>query len=98
MRVLVFRGVLCLGTTLLFAQQGATLVGRVEQNGRPESSALVVLTSTRDGSVSYRTVANENGEFKFENVPPGSYSISSDGYEYARRAAGVRATLEITLR
>ena len=97
MRVLLLFGVLCIFTTLVLPQQqGATLVGRVEQKGVPVSGATVILTSQSDG-VTYRTVANKSGEFKFENVPPGRYTVTTDGDENAPRSGAVQL-IEITLR
>ena len=102
MRVLLLFGVFCFCTASVFPQQGATLVGHAENSGQAERQALVILTSRNDPSVSFRTVADENGNFRFENVPPGRYILSSggrQGFDPSRSSIrSVRASANVTLR
>lgn len=81
-----------------FGQFNATLSGRVEQNGSPEGEAAVGLRSRDNEKISFSATADEQGNFRFDNVPPGRYSITSGGNPSAGRAVGVIASEIVSLR
>lgn len=57
------------------------LVGKVRsaKAGTPIGEALATLTD-QDGNVVTSTVTGGDGQFVFENLPPGSYTIAATGY------------------
>ena len=80
-----------------FAQSGATVVGTVRQDDRPEPEAVVGLRSKSDTKREFLTTADKDGNFRFENVPPGEYTITSAGKANSGRPIGVIAKDEIRL-
>src|SRR5574338_635648 len=80
-----------------FAQSGATVVGTVRQDDRPEPEAVVGLRSKSDSKREFLTTADKDGNFRFENVPPGEYTITSAGKANSGRPIGVIAKDEIRL-
>lgn len=54
------------------AQSGSTLQGRVvlERDDRPVSEAVVTIIELRRSAMT-----DENGNYRFENVPPGNYRV-----------------------
>jgi hypothetical protein len=54
-----------------------TIKGRVIQGSRPQPGLTVELRDEDGKKVIKATKADENGEFKFEDVPPGSYTMFS---------------------
>ena len=81
--------------TVAAAQTGATVSGKVTQgeNQEPLSGALVVIDELRR-----ETRAAEDGSYRFENVPPGSYHVGvrAEGYT-TRRAEVTVGTTPVTL-
>ncbi len=98
MKALTVLGIICSLTMGIFAQQGATLTGTVRQGDRSEENAIVALTLRKDKSVTFTTTADENGNYRFDNVPPGVYTVSSGGAEDSRRAIGVTASADVNLK
>ena len=84
-------------TVAVFAQQSVTLRGKVVQDKRPESKAVVGLRSKSVASIEFTVTADENGEFVFDNVPPGDYIVSSGGRANSMRAIGVGARESVSL-
>ncbi len=76
-------------TISVFAQNGATLSGRVTQDKDPEEYAIVSLFSTKDPNVIFTVKADEKGNYRFENIPRGSYRLHTSGKENAGRQVGV---------
>jgi iron complex outermembrane receptor protein len=76
----------CLMPSLVTAQSGTTLSGTVTQasNNQPLSGALVVIDELRR-----ETRAGDDGAFKFENVPPGSYHVGVRAEGYSTRRTDV---------
>ena len=81
----------------VFAQQTASLRGKVVQDKRPEGKAVVVLRSRSGPTVEFTVTADENGEFVFENIPSGDYTVSSGGRKNSGRAIGVGARESVRL-
>ncbi len=98
MKVILVFCFICFLSILANAQQGATVFGRVVQGGQPESEALVGLHSRKNPKINYNTKADKDGDFKFENIPSGEYTVSSGGSEDAHRQVGVTADVRIRLR
>ncbi|MFN0140220.1 MAG: TonB-dependent receptor plug domain-containing protein [Pyrinomonadaceae bacterium] len=98
MKIITTLSLVCFFTIASFAQQAASLSGRVVQDDRAEPNAVVTLTSRRDRKVKFTTVADRDGNYRFENVPPGSYTIYSGGREESVRAIGVSARASINLK
>ena len=77
------------------AQTGTTLSGRVTQgdNNQPMAGALVVIDELRR-----EVTAGEDGVYRFEGVPPGSYHVGvrAEGYSTKRTEVTV-ATQPVTL-
>lgn len=98
MKIVTILSLVCFFAIASFAQQGASLSGRVVQDERAEPNAVVTLTSRRDRNVKFTTIADRNGNYRFENVPPGSYTIYSGGRKEAVRPIGVSASANINLK
>lgn len=79
------------------AQQAGTVSGRVVQDSRGESAALIGLYSRKNKTTSYQTTADSEGNFRFENIPPGDYMITSGGSANSGRQVGVTATAYFSL-
>jgi len=91
--------VLFLFVAAVFGQQNAANVsGRVVQGEAAEAQAVVYLLSLKDPNVKFTATADVSGAFKFQNIPPGEYQISSSGKADSRRAVGVSAVDEFKLR
>ncbi len=95
--ILLF-AVLCILHSVAVCQQFATVTGQVVQDKRPESRAVVRLTSRSDPNTKYETIADENGYFRFENVPPGKFTLYSGGKENSARAIGVSVEVNISVK
>lgn len=54
-----------------------TITGRVMQGSRAQPGLTVNLWDSKGQDVIKSTKSNGNGEFKFEDVPPGSYIVTS---------------------
>lgn len=76
---------------LASAQTGTTLSGRITQseNSLPLAGALVVLDELRR-----ETRADEDGRYRFDDVPPGSYHVGvrAEGYTTRRTEVTVGAS------
>src|SRR5262245_33775177 len=70
----------------LFAQTGTTLSGRITQaeNGQPLSGALVVIDELQR-----ETRADDDGRYRFDNVPPGNYHVGVRAEGYSTRRTDV---------
>jgi len=97
MRIIKVFAVICFLTIGIFAQQGATLTGNVRQDKNPAGNAIVALTLRRDKAVTFTTTADENGNYRFDSVPPGMYTVSSGGKQNSGRAIGVTASADVNL-
>ncbi len=75
MKILCCIFLVALLTIGIFAQQGVTISGRFADEGKPVSNAAVRLIQTSDKSVRATTQTNENGEYRFDKIPNGSYQI-----------------------
>ena len=81
MRVFYIAALLICLSTAAFAQQFATVTGRVVYgtgDGDGVIQSRVTLTSTKDPAVIFAVQADTNGSFSFQNVPPGEYRIAAD--------------------
>lgn len=66
---------ICFLTIGVFAQQDATVFGRVTYFGEPVVEGRVVINSKSDASLRFETTTDANGNYRFENIPTGRYSI-----------------------
>jgi 5-hydroxyisourate hydrolase-like protein (transthyretin family) len=89
MKLFITIGLICLCAFCLVAQDknavtGASLKGKVrDDNGKNLSGVSVVL---RQGEAEIKSVTTDkNGEFTFDNIPPGTYNLtlSKKGYSTA---------------
>src|SRR5688572_24403502 len=60
----------------VFAQSGSALRGQVVDELDAVIPGATVTLSSSTGSNPRTAVANANGEFTFQNVPPGTYTVS----------------------
>jgi iron complex outermembrane receptor protein len=95
----VFAGALLLVPVPVAAQAGTSLSGRITQaeNSLPLSGALIVIDELRR-----ETRADEDGRFRFDNVPPGDYHVGvrAEGYSTRRTevtVGGSPTTLDIAV-
>ena len=97
MKVVFAISILCFFVIGVFAQDGATLTGKTTQSGgSPDAGVSVTLVSRRDKSISFSTVSDENGLYRFENVPPGKYVLTAFASGGMREVAS-SATVNISL-
>jgi hypothetical protein len=66
---------------------GAKIIGKVVVGGRPQPDVPVVLGDPNKGEVKGFTKTNAAGEFVFEKIMPGVYSLTS-----SKAALGLRGT------
>ena len=97
MRVFLIGLLICFFVVVGFAQGSATVTGTVKQGDQPESGAIVGIRLKSDPKKEFVTTADKNGNFKFENLPAGNYTISSGGKASSGRQVDVIAKDEIEL-
>ncbi len=76
MKIIKILSLICFLTIGISAQTGATVAGVVR--GKPFRDGMkitVFLTLKNDRTKSFEKVADNNGNFRFENIPSGEYSI-----------------------
>src|SRR5260370_8500410 len=100
--------ILALSLTIVVAVSAqvisADLVGTVlDKTGAAVPSATVEAVNSETG-VKYNTQANENGEYRFNNLPVGTYSVSGSSSNFATTTINnfqlelnKTSTLQITL-
>ncbi|MEO6589772.1 MAG: TonB-dependent receptor [Pyrinomonadaceae bacterium] len=72
MRIIKILSLICFSTIGILAQTGATVKGTVTQDGSTKINTQVLLFND---SQRYETFTNDEGFYKFENVPLGRYKI-----------------------
>ena len=77
-----------------FAQSGATVSGKVTGDNEPQSGVVVTLASR--GETRFTTTSDENGEFRFENVPSGEYILNADVTDVSKTLLSARVRLNLT--
>ena len=80
MRIIKVLSLVCFLTIGIFAQPGATISGRITQGNTAISNASVSLQSFADRSESYGATPDSDGNFKFNNIPAGSYYFHIDSF------------------
>lgn len=97
--ILIATAVLALGSGQALGQTGTTLSGTVTQadGGQPMAGALVVIDELRR-----ETRTADDGTYRFEGVPPGSYHVGvrAEGYTTRRTEVTVGtspATLDLSV-
>ncbi len=90
-----------------FAQSGGSLSGKVsDADGDAVPQSQVTLALKNNPSVTFTTKANDNGEYRFENVPAGDYiltagsgilSVAMRANETVKIEAGQNASLNLTV-
>ncbi len=93
------------GTTMLYAQNTASITGIVSdaQSGEPLTGANVILTRPGTAGIIGGSAADIDGRYSIQNVQPGAYMLTVRfvGYNEAQSsvelAAGENATLDIQL-
>jgi hypothetical protein len=59
---------------------GTSLRGTVvDADGKPAALAIVYVSPDQQGSIEQKKIRDENGEFRFEGLAPGRYSVSAAG-------------------
>jgi iron complex outermembrane receptor protein len=88
--VFVFTALCLWQSAVAFSQTGTTLSGTITQgdSSAPLSGALVVIDELRR-----EARADENGRYRFDNVPPGNYHVGvrAEGYSTRRTEVTVGA-------
>ncbi len=70
--------IVCFFVCGVYAQNGASLTGKTTQaGGSPDRGVSVTLVSRRDKNISLTTVSDDQGNYRFENVPPGKYVLTA---------------------
>ena len=75
MKVLAVFCFVCFLVLGVFAQQGATLTGKITSCDKPEASSLVQLTSVPDQRINLTVETDEKGLYRFEKVSGGKYFV-----------------------
>jgi iron complex outermembrane receptor protein len=79
MRLVKVVGLLLLSALPVFSQQNGTVSGRVvRSDGSSAGWAGVEIVSLASPSIKYRVEADVDGNFRFENIPPGHYRATAD--------------------
>lgn len=79
-----------------FAQTTASLSGKITQNGDViVTDATVSLVSQSDKNIKFTTATDASGNYRFENVPPGKYTLTASAS--GNRAIGVFQQTAVTL-
>ncbi|HEX8399109.1 MAG TPA: TonB-dependent receptor plug domain-containing protein, partial [Pyrinomonadaceae bacterium] len=79
-----------------FAQTTANLSGKITQNGDViVTDATVSLISQRDKNIKFTTATDSAGNYRFENVPPGKYTLAASAS--GNRSIGVYQQTAVTL-
>ena len=60
-----------------------TLLGEVQDSKGARVASASVVINTPDQSLRRQATTNNRGEFRFENVPPGSYHVSLKPLDFA---------------
>lgn len=92
MKLVKILSLICLLTINFWAQTGATLTGKITKDSSPEWNAIVKLTSRKDRNVTFTSITDAQGNYRFENIPNGTYIITTNGNSDGIRAVGVYAT------
>ena len=79
MRIIKILSLICFLTISLFAQKGAVIEGQVLINGEPAKGVEVRFYTK--GFNKIRTETDENGNFRFENVPAGNINLVAEDFE-----------------
>lgn len=60
------------------AQTAASVTGKITQNENTiVTDANVSLVSRRDANIKFTTATDDRGDYRFENVPPGEYTLAA---------------------
>jgi iron complex outermembrane receptor protein len=79
-----------------FAQTTANLSGKITQNTDViVTDATVSLVSQRDKNIKFTTATDTAGNYRFENVPPGKYTLAASAV--GNRSIGVYQQTAVTL-
>lgn len=83
-------------TPAVFAQTAANVSGKITQNGDViVADATVSLDSQLDPKIKFTVATDDAGNYRFENVPPGKYTLSAAAE--GMREIGVSQQTVITL-
>jgi iron complex outermembrane receptor protein len=79
-----------------FAQTTANLSGKITQNSDViVTDATVSLVSQQDKNIKFTTATDSAGNYRFENVPPGKYTLAASAS--GNRSIGVYQQTAVTL-
>ncbi|HSK73912.1 MAG TPA: TonB-dependent receptor, partial [Pyrinomonadaceae bacterium] len=75
MKILQILSLICLLAIGILAQQGATVLGQLTENGRVLPNTQIRLVSQSNNVNELKTTSDQSGRYGFENVADGNYQI-----------------------
>ena len=72
MKVIKILSLFCFLTFGIYAQQNTTVSGRLTDEGQTVANRTIKIVSATQ---TYETTTDENGNYRFENVPDGNYLL-----------------------
>ncbi len=100
MRIIKVLSLICFLTIGVLAQTGATLSGQLLYRGGAVSEASISLISQDKKGTEFKTQSDDNGNYKFSNVPAGKYLFRAESYieKGISRSQGLTWSEEVSIK
>nr|MBA2494037.1 carboxypeptidase regulatory-like domain-containing protein [Acidobacteriota bacterium] len=89
MRILSSLFLICFLAINVWAQQSATVVGQLTENGKVISNTQVKLVSQANKGIELTATTDKDGKYSFENVPNGNYWIVYSDFNGNERSQAI---------